>query len=143
MPPKENNQLEIDEPLKNPELEVIVKSLKNSDNTTFKSFIPGSNTFAQSGREVFRLEKGLHKGDHYEIQRNGKTGKTSVAVVKGIDGLIELINGVPGNDGNILMEKYCQIVNEKLSLSANRKQKIFINLTDVKEIMMGLRKVYG
>lgn len=112
-------ETKVDQAVSNSERKEIEESLDEKIATKSGSFnLRPEQKFVKSGK--FRLDNpGESKGaGHWEIQRNGVDGKTTVAQVKAPDGVQLLLNLI--FDQN-LQEKYNKQICEKLKVSLNSK----------------------
>lgn len=128
--PNSLEKTKVDYPINNTEKKNItskIEQIKNS-NGEFKQ--------NQNFTDSFRLDNALKKGSgHWEIQRNGKTGKTTVAQVHAPNWIQELLNGL--NDSKF-QKRYenllCQKLQESLNSGYNEIIKSFVTVDDLDKI---------
>lgn len=120
----------VDEPISNSEKKNISSKLEQiqKSNAEFKA--------KQNFTDSFRLDNALKKGSgHWEIQRNGKAGKTTVAQVHAPDWVQELLNGLSNSE---IQKRYenllCQKLQESLDSGPNQITKSFVTLNDLDKI---------
>ena len=130
-----------DRPTSIDETNAIVNALKQNIRNKIVVDSRSVQRFSVCGNQEFRLEPGRNKPT-FEIQRNNCSGQTTVAVVRTVEGLQDLINGIPSEKQNELQYEYNSIINNKLIKSVCDKKKQVVNLSDVMQIIKEIRKQY-
>ncbi|RNA19950.1 hypothetical protein BpHYR1_004171 [Brachionus plicatilis] len=124
------DKTEVNKQLTNSEKAAILKELESGRNLIKKQ------VFAECKSAAFRLDNPFSKGSgHWEIQRNGESGKTTVAQVHAPEWTQEFLNII---SDSVLQAKYDKLIFNKLIQSINSGgstiTKAYVTIDDLEEV---------